>query len=106
MTAPRPPRLLDVEEWLYVAGTHDVHTAVRIASAEHSWFDDATLDMAAEEIASLANKLHEMLADARTGWMRWIPANRGNCLCGEHHSRDLHPADEGHPGAFRVVWWN
>lgn len=106
MTAPKPPRLLDVEEWMYVAGTHDVHTAVRIASAEHSWFDDADRDMAPEHVASLSDKLHEMLTTARTDWMRWIPANHGNCLCGGCHDRDLSPAAAGSRGAFPIVWWN
>lgn len=106
MTAPKPPRALDVEEWLYVAGTHDVHTAVRVATAEHSWFDDATPDMPPDRVASLAAKLHEMLATARTDWMRWIPAIRGNCMCGDHHKRDLYPAQANSRGAFRIVWWN
>jgi hypothetical protein len=106
MTAPKPPRLLDVEEWLYVAGTHDVHIAVRIAASEHSWFSDADRDLPLEHVPSLAEKLSEMLTTAHTDWMRWIPANHGNCMCGYGHRRDLYPAEAGSPGAFRVVWWN
>jgi hypothetical protein len=106
VTAPKPPRLLDVEDGIYVAGTHDINTAVRLASAGHPWFDDASQDMPPEDVPSLANKLHEMLADARTDWMRWIPAVRGNCMCGDHHEWDLYPAAAESHGAFRVVWWN
>ena len=106
MTAVKPPRLLDVEEWLYVAGTHDVHTAVRLAASNHSWFDTADREMPLGDVPSLAEKLHEMLATALVGWMRWIPANHGNCLCGDFHSRDLSPAEAESRGAFRVVWWN
>lgn len=49
---------------------------------------------------------------AHVGWFRRIPANRGNCLCGNGHAWDLHKVNadekpEGNKarGAFLGVWF-
>lgn len=109
---PRPPRLLDIAEGIYVAGTHDVHTALQILTAEHSSFEDydrEDLDRSEETIREIgvevAARLHELFNTALTDWVRIIPALRGNCACGDGHAWDIYPARAGSPGAFRVVWW-
>lgn len=112
MTKPKPPRLLDIEDGIYVAGTHDIHVAVQIASDEHPSFEDydrEDSDLSEDTIREIANelagRLHTLLATAHTSWDRTVSAMRGNCLCGEHHAWDLVWAKPGTPGAFRVVWW-
>jgi hypothetical protein len=109
MTKPLPPRLLEIEDGYYVAGTHDIHVAVQIVSSEHPNFEDydrgMPADVTAELVAELAERLHGLIATAHRSWDRKVPAMRGNCSCGEHHAWDLVWAKPGSPGAFRVVWW-
>lgn len=105
MTAPKPPRLLDIDEGIYVAGTHDIHTAVRIVAAEHRDFEDYKRDMPLADVPELAGRLHALLNTGRTEWYRIIPENHGNCLCGGCHDWDLSPATAGSRGAFKTIWW-
>jgi hypothetical protein len=103
MTAPLPPRLLDIEDGVYVAGTHDVQVALSVAVAGHERFKYLNRETPADQVAK---ELFEQLVWARTTWSRQSPAMRGSCPCGEGHAWDLTAGTAGTRGSFRVVWWD
>lgn len=113
MTRPLPPRLLDIDDGVYVAGTHDIHTALQIAVDEHPTFEDYKRDddptLTEEDLRALrdeiADRLFTMIEDARPSTFRKAHAMRGFCPCGEGHDWDLVPARPGTRGAMKVVWW-